>query len=286
MNNLNALHPLPRGHPDEGSKSAMAADLRRLLREKFPGTQISYKAGSIGQSAEAETESESPRLREMCPVVPLPHLEKPKKTGPGGEIAEMGGGRFLRTGVAALDQAGLDKGAITELVADPGLACGAGLVVAGLIREAAREGRFVALVDALDTFDPHTLGTGGCRSLLWVRCGAVGKALQATDFLLRDGNLPLVVIDLQLCCHRELGRVPGSTWFRLRSLAEHTGAPLLAITPRPLISCARLRLGLPEKAFALAALELPETELVAALQPEILRRRNLPGIMEATRMAG
>jgi hypothetical protein len=72
----------------------------------------------------------------------------------------------------------------------------------------------------------------------------LSQALQATDLLLRDGNLPLVVADLQLIPEQELMSQPGSVWFRLRSLAERNSIALLLITPRPCVQAADQRVEL------------------------------------------
>ena len=77
-----------------------------------------------------------------------------------------------------------------------------------------------------------------------MRCRKATEAIKSADLLLRDGNLPLVLMDLQLNEAKELNQIPGTTWFRLRNLAEQTAAALIALTPRQIITSAHLRLHL------------------------------------------
>ena len=53
------------------------------------------------------------------------------------------------------------------------------------------------MIDGRDTFDPQSQPPGACDSLLWIRCRAAKDAVRAADLLLRDGNLPLLLIDLE-----------------------------------------------------------------------------------------
>src|SRR6476620_2402224 len=99
----------------------------------------------------------------------------------------------LPTGLAAIDDAiggGLPKNAITELTS-PNLSAGSALLLHVLLRRAHQEGFFLALVDGRDSFDPEPNGNDVLRHLLWVRCRQASQAVQAADFLLRDGNFPL-----------------------------------------------------------------------------------------------
>src|ERR1700694_1151470 len=107
----------------------------------------------------------------------------------------------LATGLPAIDEAiggGLPKSAITEL-SSPKLSAGSALLLYALLQSAQRDGYFLALVDGRDSFDPSALGGLGnrrLRNLLWVRCTKALDAVKAADLLLRDGNFPLVVLDL------------------------------------------------------------------------------------------
>jgi hypothetical protein len=58
------------------------------------------------------------------------------------------------------------------------------------------------------------------RQLLWMRCTKALEAVKAADLLLRDGNFPLVIVDLILNSPEELRKIPQTTWYRLQRLAN------------------------------------------------------------------
>jgi hypothetical protein len=162
----------------------------------------------------------------------------------------------LITGLPGLDEAiggGLPKGAITEL-SSPQVSAGSALLLYALLEKAQRDGSFLALVDGRDSFDPEPLGNRRLRNLLWVRCTKALDAVKAADFLLRDGNFPLVVLDLVLNASEELRKIPQTNWYRLQRLVETAPTAFLVLTRTSLISSARLKLSL-ENAWALADLE-------------------------------
>lgn len=177
-----------------------------------------------------------------------------------------------RTGIACFDAIGLAKGAITEVVGETE-GCGAGLLIAALLQRETTVREPTALVDARDAFDPCSVPPTALDRLLWVRCREVAKAMRVTDLLLRDGNLPLVILDLQAHAPREVQRVPASSWHRLRVLAENSGVALCAFTSCKTVPCARARLLL-EQRFTLDALECPRAELVAGLHARVERAAN------------
>lgn len=189
--------------------------------------------------------------------------------------AQMGaspkGDTALQTGLQALDAVGLVSGTLCEAVAET-RSLGSGLLLTKVLRGIASQNKHAVLIDGHDTFDPQSLGIDDCRHLLWVRCLQVSDAMKVADLLLRDGNLSLVVMDLELSPLRELARIPQSSWFRLRSLVERMGATLLVITPVKLVGCAHLRLQL-EHAFAIDDLEELEEDLATRLTLRVVRRR-------------
>lgn len=165
----------------------------------------------------------------------------------------------LVTGLSALDQAadgGLPKSAITEL-SSPRPSAGSALLIAQLLQTAARERFFLALVDGHDSFDPVPLGQARLRHLLWVRCRQAAEAVKATDFLLRDGNFPLLVLDLVLNEPAELRKIPAAHWYRLQRLVEAVPSALLVLTRRSMIASAQLKLTL-ENAWRLEHLQAEE----------------------------
>lgn len=177
------------------------------------------------------------------------------------------------TGLASLDAIGLGKGTITELVGEAE-GSGAGLLIAALLQRKAAVREPTALVDARDAFDPYSVPAAALESLLWVRCREVDKAMRVTDLLLRDGNVPLILLDLQGHAPREVQSVPASSWHRLRVLAETSGVALGAFTPCKVVPCARARLML-ESRFTLDAMERPREELMRAhLRTRVVRAAN------------
>ncbi|MFN2508188.1 MAG: hypothetical protein ABR589_05390 [Chthoniobacterales bacterium] len=150
----------------------------------------------------------------------------------------------LATHLPALDLAsggGLSKGGITELTS-PNLSAGSALLLYRLLETAHQERYFLALVDGRDSFDPTPLGNSRLRNLLWVRCTRAIDAIKASDFLLRDGNFPLVVLDLVLNPAEELRKIPQTSWYRLQRLVEAVPSAFLVLTRRSLISSAQLKL--------------------------------------------
>ena len=138
---------------------------------------------------------------------------------------------------------GLPKSAITELTS-PNLSAGCALFTHGLLQNAHRGGFFLALVDGRDSFDPQTASPIALRNLLWIRCAAAADAVKAADFLLRDGNFPLVVLDLVLNPVEELRKIPQSNWYRLQRLVEAVPTAFLVLTRQSIISSAQLKLSL------------------------------------------
>jgi hypothetical protein len=175
--------------------------------------------------------------------------------------------RFL-AGWPALDLAaneGLPKGDISELHCPRH---GSALAVAHLLHAAQRDRHFVALIDGVDGFDPASVETAALARLLWVRCHNAAEAVQAADLVLRDGNLPLVLMNLRGCT--DAVRVPSQTWYRLQRIVEQSGVALLVLTPRPMIPSARVRVTL-HGCFTLDDLERDRAELVKTLSFETAR---------------
>ena len=175
----------------------------------------------------------------------------------------------LATGIPVIDDAigGLPKSAITELTA-PQFSAGTALLIHTLLENAHRRAFFLALVDGRDSFDPQTAASVALRNLLWVRCALAAEAIKAADFLLRDGNFPLVILDLVLNSAEELRKIPQSNWYRLQRLVEATPAAFLVLTRQSIISSAQLKLSL-ENAWRLS--DLDETELISRLKVRVNR---------------
>lgn len=193
----------------------------------------------------------------------------PQTFAPGTE-------RF-RTGLPAIDGAigGLPKNAITEL-SSPHPSAGSAFLIHALLHRAHRDGFFVALIDGTDSFSPHATGDAALRNLLWLRCRQASQAVPAADLLLRDGNFPLVILDLVLNSSDELRKIPPTNWYRLQRLVEVTPTAFLVLTRRHLISSAQLKLSL---ANAWRLTDLEEPDLSARLKIQVERVQGAREIM-------
>jgi hypothetical protein len=162
----------------------------------------------------------------------------------------------LFTDLPLLDQpagGGLPRGAITELIS-PRTSAGSASLIHAFIRGAYRNNYFVALIDGHDSFDPCGLDNVLLQHLFWIRCSKASEAIKAADLLLRDGNFPLVIIDLVLNAPEELRKIPQPTWYRLQRLVELIPAACLVLTRYKMVGSARLKLIL-ENSWNLETLE-------------------------------
>src|SRR6266403_5687201 len=165
----------------------------------------------------------------------------------------------LTTGLPFLDRAsggGLPKSAITKLIT-PRPSAGSGSLIHALLRAAQRDRHFVALIDGSDSFDPGSSDNSALRHLLWIRCRKALDSVKAADFLLRDGNFPLVIVDLVLNSLEELRKIPQTSWYRLQRLVESVPTVCLVLTQYEMVSSAQLKLVL-ENSWNLETLEKQE----------------------------
>ena len=218
--------------------TASVIKLRQLLREKFPG------------------------LRTRADELP-------------------GKGRECRaSGIAKLDErlhGGFPKSAISEVIA-PHAGCGSALLMLQLLRRAARTNQFTALVDGLDSFDAAAVEQNTLTRLLWIRCHNAEEAIKATDLVLRDGNLPVVFLDLTLNPDVQLRKIPAPTWYRFQRIVEESTTTFIVFTPRAMVSPAEVRITLRSR-FNLSAVEADQMKLTVKLDfdvsepnEELLRR--------------
>jgi hypothetical protein len=161
----------------------------------------------------------------------------------------------LLTGVPLLDQigGGLPKNAITELIT-PRISTGSASLVHAFLKSAQRDGHFIALIDGADSFDPASSDNSALRHLLWIRCRKAFDAVKAADLLLRDGNFPLVIVDLALNAPEDLRKIPQTSWYRLQRLVEVAPTACLVINRQSIVSSAQLKIAI-ENSWRLAALE-------------------------------
>jgi hypothetical protein len=188
---------------------------------------------------------------------------------------------FWPTGLAQLDEplrGGLAKGALTEIVAGQ-RGSGSALLMTALLQRALHENKFVAVIDGQDSLDVTQLGEDLSR-LFWIRCRSADNALKAADLILRDGNLPLVLLDLMLNPVTQLRKIPATTWYRFQRLVEQTSAICLVLTPRAAVAPAQARITLHSR-FSLNALEREPEELLRELKLEVSEARRFSETREA-----
>jgi hypothetical protein len=176
------------------------------------------------------------------------------------------------TGLPSLDQIGIPRAALIEIVSSPAAGPGGGLLLYGLLHAVLQKGERAILIDGKQAFAPKGLPQAELDRLLWTRCREAGEAIKAADLSVRDGNIPLVILLLTLNPARELRRIPATAWQRLQMLAEKSAATLFAFTPQAQIGCARLRLSA-GGAFPLEKLHRERNELLPALEVQVERRR-------------
>ncbi len=180
---------------------------------------------------------------------------------------------LLRTGLEVFDasEGGLRRGSLTEVSGTSGAGT---MFIEAALTILGREKCFAALVDGGRTFDPQGCSAAALRRLLWVMCGKVALAVKAADLLLRDGNLALVLLDLQMLPLRELRRIPASTWHRFQRVVEQTGTVFVVLTPQPMVEGAKVRIAMRTR-WDLAALRQRRRDLLADLQAQLFVRGNL-----------
>jgi hypothetical protein len=173
----------------------------------------------------------------------------------------------LTTGLAPLDKAlggGLLQGAITQLIS-PLPTSGTAFLVQQFILAMQSTSQLVGLIDGSNSFDPF-----GCLpSLLWVRCQNTSQALKATDLLLRDGNLPLVIFDLKH--NADSRRIPGPTWYRFQRLAEENRIALMVVDQQPSVVNSARTIWL-KNSLSFADLSSSSEEIFSHLEIEVSTR--------------
>jgi hypothetical protein len=214
--------------------SANVIQLQALLAEKFPGLHLGL--------------TERPALQKNFWPTGLPQLD------------------------AALD-GGLTKGGVNEIVSG-GNGSGSATLIRHLLSRAAGENAIAALIDGSDSFDVTQLDEKTVARMLWIRCRAAEEALKAADLILRDGNLPIILLDLMANPEKQLRRIPATTWYRFQNLVEETPAVFAVFTPRPMVPSAKTRLVL-QPHFRLSDLERDAADLLAELQWEVSSARSL-----------
>jgi hypothetical protein len=189
-------------------------------------------------------------------------------------------GTRLVTGLTSFDQligGGLPQNAITELVS-PRVSSGSASLIQALIHGAYRDKYFLALIDGRDSFNPCGFPNSALRQLLWVRCTKAIEAVKAADLLLRDGNFPLLIVDLILNPPEELRKIPQTTWYRLQRLVQSVPTACLVLTRYEMVSSAQLKLVL-ENCWSLETLE--KQDAISQLRIVVKRSHLQPEVAQA-----
>jgi hypothetical protein len=156
----------------------------------------------------------------------------------------------VSTGIAEVDAltGGLARSSLVEIC---GARCsGRTSLLLATLAAATGRGEACALVDARDSFDPHSAHEAGVAldRLLWVRCANIEQSFRAAEWLLLGGGFGLVALDLCELAPQTVRRVPLNVWFRFRRAVEHTPTVLLVLEQQPHAStCASLVLELRHK---------------------------------------
>jgi len=182
----------------------------------------------------------------------------------------------MPTGIATLDEAGggLRCGAVTELTSTP---ANGSLFIDRLLEKTCEDKSFAALVDAGGTFDPDSYSEAMLARLLWVRCRDEALAVKAADLLLRDGNIPLLLMDFQALPPAQLGKIPANTWHRFQRLVEQTSLVFIILTRQRAVESAQVRITLSNR-WSLQAQRRSRRELAATLQARVILRRSAGGV--------
>lgn len=145
------------------------------------------------------------------------------------------------------------------------------LFVDRVLATARRRGEWIGVVEAGRSFDFHSVRGEGWEKVVVVCARDAEQAVKAADLLVRDGNVPLVLLDLQTAPRRALGRVPASTWHRFQRLVKASGTALVVLTLQPMVEAARVRITLRGR-WSLAAMKRPRRELSEELDVQVFRR--------------
>jgi len=187
-------------------------------------------------------------------------------------------GLVFSTGVTPLDEVlggGLWKGTLTE-ISTPADAAGCLTILNAILCASAQERRPIALIDGGDGFDPQPLDPAVLAHLLWVRCRNTAQFFKAADLILRDGNLPIVLLDLRGSAHAELKRIPNTTWYRLQRIAGQSAVACLIATPWFMVSSAHTRVQI-QGALRVGDLDRPTEQLFSMMDFQVIRRHGLGG---------
>jgi hypothetical protein len=142
------------------------------------------------------------------------------------------------TGIAKIDNlvSGVPLRALTEICGSSLASSGKTSVLVSLLSRATK-GRYCALIDAGDSFDPASGRAAGIdfSRFLWVRCGRTIKlppleqAFKVADTLLQSNGFGLIAVDIGSLPEKVVRRIPLSTWFRFSRVVEKQSSALVFV---------------------------------------------------------
>lgn len=154
---------------------------------------------------------------------------------------------MLPCGIEGLDLE-IPRGCLTEICGPS--SSGRTTLMHALIRESTRRNECCALIDVSNAFNPSSAADNGInlRRLLCVQCTEphpkftpLGKALQATDWLINAGGFGLIVLDMADIAPASACKIPLAWWYRLRRAAHSTSAAFVVLEEQPFAKhCASL----------------------------------------------
>jgi hypothetical protein len=160
--------------------------------------------------------------------------------------------------------AGLRAGRLAEVLV-PGPSRGGGLLLAALLSQARREGRYLALLDVGGGFVAEGLPERDLQSLLWVGCGSVEQAVAAFDVLARDENFHWILLDGRDATPEDWRAARPALWQRLSRQLRERGAVGVVLARAPVAAAAKDRHALVSR-LALASLHEERAALAATLR--------------------
>jgi recA bacterial DNA recombination protein len=150
--------------------------------------------------------------------------------------------RVAATGIPAFDEAsgGFPRGQISEIVG--AVSSGRTALLTACLADATRRGELVALVDALDRFDPPSAAAAGVRldRLLWIRgdegdrTRVVSRAVKALNLVLSAGGFGVVALDVGDVSLHALRSLPFTTWLRLQRVIAGSDTACVVVARAPL----------------------------------------------------
>lgn len=152
-----------------------------------------------------------------------------------------------------------------------------------------------AFVDTNGRFDLLAVEAAGIdlSRVLWVRCvkkwkklNVVEQAFKATDILIHNGELKLIIVDLSGVAERKIRKIPLTAWHRFSRAAQKTSTNLIFVTSVPVAqSCANVTFHVKQGLGIWATLQelsrpagvpdLPHTQLLSGVEArcEVVREK-------------